>query len=145
MNVITVQCLHSIGTGLTVNVPSLMCCSPVVCESCLSSCCPESPSIVIPVGVTMSEMEVAPETGDDNRPQVPLPSVPLGDLLGTIREAVQAEVNIAVACLVAQQQPTPTPPMHPPSVPQASPVISTNPTRSCHILADYSRGPHTRS
>ena len=77
-----------------------------------------------PVIVAMSETEVPPKTGDNNRPQVPLPSVPLGDLLGTICEAVQAEVNFAIACLAAQEQPVPAPPMPPPSIPQTSPVTS---------------------
>ena len=72
----------------------------------------------------MSESEVTPATGDDSHPQVPLPSVPLGDLLGTIHEAVQAEVNLAVACLAAQQQTGPSPTMPPSSVPLASPATS---------------------
>ena len=84
----------------------------------------------------MSETEVSPETGDGNCPQVPLPSVPLGDLLGTIREAVQAEVNLAVARLAAQQQPVPAPPMPPPSVPQSSPVTSGK----CLFTHAYTKG-----
>ena len=64
----------------------------------------------------MSEADVAPEAGDDNCPQVAHRSVPLGDLLETIREAVQAEVNLAVVHLAVQQQPSlPASALHPPS------------------------------
>ena len=77
-----------------------------------------------PVIVAMSETEVAPETGDNNRPQVPSSSVPLGDLLRTIHEAVKAEVNLAMARLAGQQQPVLTRPMPSPSVPQTLPATS---------------------
>ena len=68
----------------------------------------------------MSETEVTPVTGDDSCPRVPLSSVPLGELLGTIRGAVQAEVNLTMARLATQQQPVPPLPMPLPSVPLAS-------------------------
>ena len=72
----------------------------------------------------MSDSEATPATGDDSRPQVSLPSVPLGDLLGTIRKAVQTEVNLTVARLAAQQQTGTSPPLPPSSAPLASPATS---------------------
>ena len=73
----------------------------------------------------MSGEDANPETGDANRIQAtPLP-VHLGDLLGTIREAVQTEVNFAVARLAAQQQPGPSLPPLP--VPDLSPASSGKP------------------
>ena len=63
----------------------------------------------------MSESDGPTRSGGDNRP--PSAVVPLEDLLGTIREAVQAEVNLAVAHLAAQQQPVPARPRPPSPIP----------------------------
>ena len=63
----------------------------------------------------MKRLQAASETPS----QAAQPAVPLSDTLGTIRKAVQAEVNLTVGRLADQQQQSP----HQPSLPPTSPLI----------------------
>ena len=70
--------------------------------------------------VIMSGSEQAAEANDDPHPQAPQVSSALGNLLGTIREAVQAEVSLVMTRLATQHLPVaPSPPTMCPS--QVSP------------------------
>ena len=53
----------------------------------------------------MSE-DIVRKAAGDVEPQVAQSPIPLSDLLGTICQAVHAEVSMVVALLVSQQQPT---------------------------------------
>ena len=81
-----------------------------------------SSSVIVVAPVVMSESDGPSGSGGDKHP--PAAAVPLKDLLRTIREAVQAEVNAAVARLASQQQPVPALPGPPSSVSEASSAAS---------------------